>query len=68
MRRSLEERRARLAYQGAADGRGGRLRRFLETEVWPYVPPSIQDLGIRSYFSLTILLLCHQSPMRNLAR
>ena len=42
VRRSLEERRARLAYQGA-DDRGGRLRRFLETEVWPHVPPS--ELG-----------------------
>lgn len=43
VRRSLEERRARLAYQGAANDRGGRLRRFLETEVWPHVPPS--ELG-----------------------
>ena len=42
VRRSLEERRSRLACQGAADDRG-RLRRFLETEVWPYVPPS--ELG-----------------------
>lgn len=40
VRRSLEERRARLACHGAADDRGARLRRFLETEVWPYVPPS----------------------------
>ena len=40
VRRSLEERCARLAYQGAANDRGERLRRFLETEVWPYVPPS----------------------------
>ena len=43
VRRSLEERRARLVYQGAANDRGGRLRRFLEMEVWPYVPPS--ELG-----------------------
>ena len=28
VRRSLEERRERLAYQGAANDRGGRLRRF----------------------------------------
>ena len=43
VRRSLEERCARLAYQGAAEDREGRLRRFLETEVWPHVPPS--ELG-----------------------
>ena len=43
VRRSLEERRARLAYQGAASDRGERLRRFLETEVWPHVPPD--ELG-----------------------
>ena len=43
VRRSLEERRARLAYQGAGSDRGKRLRRFLETEVWPHVPP--QELG-----------------------
>ena len=43
VRRSLEERHARLAYQGAANDRGERLRRFLETEVWPYVPSS--ELG-----------------------
>ena len=43
VRRSLEERRERLAYEGAANDRGERLRRFLETEVWPYVPSS--ELG-----------------------
>ena len=43
VRRSLEERRARLAYQGADSDRGERLRRFLETEVWPHVPA--QELG-----------------------
>jgi len=43
VRRSLEERRARLVHQGVANDRGERLRRFLETEVWPHVPPS--ELG-----------------------
>ena len=43
VRRSLEERRARLAYHRAARDRAGRLRRFLETEVWPNVPPA--ELG-----------------------
>lgn len=43
VRRSLEERRTRLAYHRAASDRAGRLRRFLETEVWPHVPPS--ELG-----------------------
>ncbi len=42
VRRSLEERRARLACEGAGSDRGERLRRFLETEVWPHVP---QELG-----------------------
>ena len=43
VRRSLEERRARLAYHHAARDRGARLTRFLEAEVWPLVPPS--ELG-----------------------
>ena len=38
VRRSLEERRARLAYHQVKSDRTGRLRRFLETEVWPQVP------------------------------
>ena len=43
VRRALEERRARLAYHHASEDRAMRLRRFLETEVWPHVPPS--ELG-----------------------
>lgn len=38
IRRALEERRARLAYRIAAEDRGKRLARFLETEVWPRIP------------------------------
>ncbi len=38
MRRSLEERRARLALCVADSGRVGRMRHFLETEVWPTIP------------------------------
>jgi antitoxin VapB len=38
VRRSLEERRARLAYQYAGSDRASRLARFLQTEAWPVVP------------------------------
>ena len=38
VRRALEERRARLAFRIADGDRAGRLRRFLETEVWPKIP------------------------------
>ena len=38
VRRSLEERKERLAYRRASQDRPARLRRFLETEVWPRVP------------------------------
>ena len=38
VRRSLEERKDRLAYRRASQDRHARLRRFLETEVWPRVP------------------------------
>jgi antitoxin VapB len=43
VRRALEERKARLAYRVADADRASRLRRFLETEVWPTIPP--QELG-----------------------
>lgn len=39
VRKALEERRARLAYRISGNNRGARLRRFLELEVWPKVPP-----------------------------
>lgn len=38
VRRSLAERHARLRARIADASRGDRLRRFLETEVWPRVP------------------------------
>jgi antitoxin VapB len=38
VRRALEERKARLAYRVADNDRASRLRRFLETEVWPTLP------------------------------
>lgn len=41
VRRALEERRDRLARQSRTLDRGARLRRFLEHEVWPTVPPRV---------------------------
>lgn len=38
VRRALEERKARLAYRVVDGDRAARLRRFLETEVWPAIP------------------------------
>jgi antitoxin VapB len=38
VRRSLEERRDRLAFRLAGRDRPRRLRRFVEDEVWPLVP------------------------------
>jgi antitoxin VapB len=38
VKRALEERRQRLAVSGGMEGRGDRLRRFLERSVWPAVP------------------------------
>jgi len=45
VRRAVEERKARLAYRVADGDRVSRLRRFLETEVWPTIPP--KELGRR---------------------
>ena len=45
VRRALEERKARLAYRLVDGDRASRLRRFLETEVWPRVPA--EELGRR---------------------
>lgn len=39
VRGALEERRQRLSRKGPAGDRTARLRRFLEEEVWPVVPP-----------------------------
>ena len=38
VRRALEERKARLAFQVASGSRASRLRGFLERELWPIVP------------------------------
>jgi antitoxin VapB len=38
VRQALIERRTRLSYRVAADGRSTRVRRFLERDVWPTVP------------------------------
>jgi len=45
VRRALEERKAKLAYRVADGDRATRLRRFLETEVWPTIPA--RELGRR---------------------
>jgi len=45
VRRALEERKARLAYRLVDGDRAARLSRFLETEVWPMIPP--RELGRR---------------------
>jgi len=45
VRRALEERKARLVYRVIDGDRMSRLRRFLETEVWPDIPAG--DLGRR---------------------
>jgi antitoxin VapB len=38
VRHALEERKARLAHRSVDGDRASRLRRFLETEVWPTIP------------------------------
>ena len=45
VRRALEDRKARLAHRVADGDRASRLRRFLETEVWPTIPAG--ELGRR---------------------
>ena len=45
VRRALEERKASLAYRISDEDRVTRLRRFLETEVWPAI--SSKELGRR---------------------
>jgi antitoxin VapB len=39
VRTALEERRRRLAQRTVVQDRGARLRRLLEDEIWPQVPP-----------------------------
>lgn len=45
VRRALQERKARLAYRLVDGDKASRLRRFLETEVWPRIPA--EELGRR---------------------
>ena len=45
VRRALEKRKAGLAYRVAEGDRVSRLRRFLETQVWPTIPAT--ELGRR---------------------
>jgi antitoxin VapB len=45
VRRALEERKARLVSRVVDGDRVSRLRRFLETEVWPTIPA--RELGRR---------------------
>jgi antitoxin VapB len=41
VRQALKERRARLALRESAENRAARIRRLLETEIWPAVPPEV---------------------------
>lgn len=45
VRKALEERKARLAFQVTSESREKRLRSFLELELWPSVPPD--EIGRR---------------------
>ncbi|HEX5761453.1 MAG TPA: type II toxin-antitoxin system VapB family antitoxin [Thermoanaerobaculia bacterium] len=40
IKKALEERKERLALQGAPGNRIARWRKFLEEEVWPSIPPA----------------------------
>lgn len=42
IRRSLEERRDRLARSGGELDPADRLRRLLEREIWPAIPPEVR--------------------------
>jgi antitoxin VapB len=42
IRRSLEERRDRLARSGTELNPADRLRRLLEREIWPSIPPDVR--------------------------
>ncbi|MQA24430.1 MAG: protein transcription factor [Micromonosporaceae bacterium] len=39
VRNALQERRDRLVSEADVDRREARLQRFLETEIWPLIPP-----------------------------
>ncbi len=42
VRIALQERKERLALTHALGGRGERLRRLLEEEIWPQIPPHVR--------------------------
>jgi antitoxin VapB len=42
IRKALEERKERLAFQVRRAGKRAELRRFLEEEVWPRLPKSVR--------------------------
>jgi antitoxin VapB len=46
VRVALEERRNRLSRRRLDRDRGARLRRFLEEEAWPQIPPELLGKGI----------------------
>jgi antitoxin VapB len=46
VRRALEERRERLAFQVPPRDRRAEVLRFLEREVWPRVPPELLGRGL----------------------
>lgn len=46
VRRALEERRERLAFQVPPRDRRAEVQRFLEREVWPRVPPELLGRGL----------------------
>jgi antitoxin VapB len=45
VRRALSERKQRLAHRVDPNDREGRIRRFLERDIWPLVPP--EEVGRR---------------------
>ncbi len=46
VRTALEERKARLRAIETPEDRKRRLRRFLEEEVWPQIPPDVRGVPI----------------------
>jgi antitoxin VapB len=46
VRKALEERRERLAFQVPPRDRRAEVARFLEREVWPRVPPELLGRGL----------------------
>ncbi len=47
IRKALQERRQRLAYQVVSRDRKTELRKFLEREIWPAIPKRLLGKGIR---------------------